>query len=124
MIIISVDGIHDFRKQNIVTEEDSKGQYDLLKCTKCGVKGKCRNLRDIQIDGRLKIKAERCDKTKSEHEADQNTLEYKYGKDTKRKCPNCKGELRIISEWMLEGTKEICLIKVVCENGHLNEIEI
>lgn len=33
---------HDFKKQNCMTLNDQKGQYDLYVCTKCGLQGKRR----------------------------------------------------------------------------------
>ena len=42
---------HDFQKQNLVT---LKGGYDLLKCTKCGLKAKRVGITEIvEIDGRI-----------------------------------------------------------------------
>lgn len=33
---------HDFKKQNCMTLNDKKGQYDLYVCSKCGLQGKRR----------------------------------------------------------------------------------
>lgn len=40
---------HDFKKQNLVTERDSRGHYDRYKCTHCGLEGKSRSLGNISI---------------------------------------------------------------------------
>jgi len=45
---------HIFVKQNLVTLFDRKGQYDILVCALCGLKGKARRIGYIDIDGKIK----------------------------------------------------------------------
>ena len=38
---VSLNSVHDFRKVNLVTQKESGGRmFDMLKCSKCGIKGK------------------------------------------------------------------------------------
>lgn len=40
------DNGHNFEKRNLMTLEDGKGTYDLYVCTKCGLQGKRRGVRN------------------------------------------------------------------------------
>jgi len=45
--------IHRFEKQNLITVIGKKTNYDILKCTKCGIKGKRYGIsNEIILDGR------------------------------------------------------------------------
>lgn len=116
-ILLEINGVHNFRKQNVITLEDSISQYDLMKCDKCGVSGKCRDLRIIEIDGRCKIKAERC--TMSQAEFDKITLNtlYKSATKTDYSCPECGEELRYLDEYVEDGCDKVTHIDVICKCG-------
>lgn len=50
MIQLSLDGSgHDFKKQNLVTERDSRGLHDRYKCKHCGLEGKSRSLGNVSV---------------------------------------------------------------------------
>lgn len=42
-------GGHDWHKLNLVTLRNSKGNYDILKCSGCGMVGKSRTLGFIEL---------------------------------------------------------------------------
>ncbi|HDZ04858.1 hypothetical protein LCGC14_0370990 [marine sediment metagenome] len=112
------DANHLFRKLNLVTLDDAQGTYDIMYCENCGIKGKCRDLHSIEIDGRSKIKALRC--TQSKEEFDKQTAINKYNNDSKEsdiQCPKCKKNVRILDEWMEEGQTEITAVTAVCPCG-------
>ena len=50
---------HNFKKQNLMTLNDSKGSYDLYVCSKCGLKGKRRGL-DSELEIRNNSKNIAC----------------------------------------------------------------
>ncbi len=61
---IPIKGVHNFEKLNNVTLKDRKGHHDVLKCSKCGIQGKTRQLTMIEIPGRYSIdKINNCDGT-------------------------------------------------------------
>lgn len=51
--LIDIKGPHNWQKTNLVTLSDGKGSYDQMICTKCGVKGKRRNITTIEVDQRF-----------------------------------------------------------------------
>lgn len=51
--LIDIKGPHNWQKTNLMTQQDSKGSYDQMICTKCGVKGKRRGLHTIDVDERF-----------------------------------------------------------------------
>lgn len=53
-------GGHQWEKKNLVTLEDRKGQYDLLKCKICGIEGKRYTLQTIHVYDRYEKKMRRC----------------------------------------------------------------
>ncbi len=124
MIRIDLESIHNFAKVNVVTEFDATGQYDLMKCTSCGIEGKCRNFRTVEIEGRAFVKARRCTMSKKQEEKEKVKAGYKWGKETKRKCPKCQSSLRKIQEWTEEGRKGITHITVLCLCGYSDLIEL
>lgn len=66
MILERNDGLHDWNKLNLVTEKDGRGMHDRLQCVKCGLKGKARNLTQIEVSSKSNKKALRCDGSKTE----------------------------------------------------------
>lgn len=123
MIRISLESkVHNFRKKNIVTEEDNIGMYDIMECTACGISGKCRDFVSIEYMGRKRALAERCTLSKSEYEAFTNKQRYEElsEKDefTEVKCPNsCGSKLRVIAEYLEEGTNHK-VFQCVCRCGY------
>lgn len=124
MIRIDIDSIHLFRKTNIVTLIDEEGQYDEMKCSECGIEGKCRNFTTVEVDGRAYMKARRCTMSKKQEEKEKVKEDYKWGKKTQRKCPKCKSSLRKIHSWTEEGKKGITHITVSCLCGYSDLIEL
>lgn len=59
---------HDFNKENLVTLKDRRGQHDLMKCNKCGIKGKRRTLDNtIEVKGSYSdLKVNNCTNAVSE----------------------------------------------------------
>ena len=55
-------GGHRWDKKNLVTQEDRKGQYDLLRCKFCGIEGKRYSLDTIQVYDRYVKKIDCCPK--------------------------------------------------------------
>ena len=49
MKVIPIQGVHDFEKQNLTTQMDRHGCYDIYKCTRCGISGKSRRLGIIEL---------------------------------------------------------------------------
>ncbi|MGR3177788.1 MAG: hypothetical protein ACUZ8E_07000 [Candidatus Anammoxibacter sp.] len=126
VIRIPLDGIHSFRKQNIVTQIDDIGQYDTFKCEICKVTGVCRNLRTVEINAIHKVKAERCTKTKAEFEIEEgiNTYAVNKGKPSEIYCTKCKESLKIIGEWIDAETNLLAMIDTVCPCGITDRIMI
>ena len=63
MIEISLThGGHRWEKKNLVTQEDRKGQYDLLRCEFCGIEGKRYSLDTVQVYERYSKKVDCCPK--------------------------------------------------------------
>ena len=58
---LTIGDTHLFRKANGVTCTDDKGQYDLMKCSECGIEGKCRDCKTVEIL-RMNKRAIYCDK--------------------------------------------------------------
>ena len=55
-------GGHQWDKKNLVTLNDRKGQYDLLRCKFCGIEGKRYSLSTIQVYDRYVKKIDCCPK--------------------------------------------------------------
>lgn len=126
IIRIPLDGIHSFRKQNVVTQIDDRGQYDTFKCEICKITGMCRNLRTVEISAIHKVKAERCTKTKTEFEIEEgiNTYAVNKGKPSEIYCVECKETLKIIGEWIDDETNLLAMIDTVCPCGITDRITI
>ena len=64
----TLNGIHNFEKQNLVIVTKNKQHYDIYKCSKCGIKGKRFSFTDeIVLDGRTsQNKIKNCDGNKNE----------------------------------------------------------
>lgn len=63
MIIIYRDTTnHKFEKQNLVTMFDRQGQYDVYKCSACGLSGKARDLASVSVSGSNKKRVLNCPK--------------------------------------------------------------
>lgn len=56
MYLINNGAPHSFEKQNLVTLKDRNGFYDLMVCSKCGTKGKCRKLTVIEVPAKYSSK--------------------------------------------------------------------
>lgn len=55
---------HEWDKQNLVTQKDRLGYFDLYRCGRCGLVGKSYKLGMITIDGRASLKkVNNCSKT-------------------------------------------------------------
>lgn len=66
MIVISrSETNHNFEKQNLVTQFDKRGQYDVYKCSACGLSGKARTLTSISISENSRKRASNCPKAVS-----------------------------------------------------------
>lgn len=114
---IKLDGIHNFRKFNVITLEDNKSQYDLMKCSECGVEGKCRDFIHVEIDGRKKGLAERCKLTLDDFNKLKNEELFNTAKETEIKCKNCAQKLRKLYEWVEEGYNHTTHITGICKCG-------
>ena len=53
---------HNFEKQNLVTQFDRRGQYDVYKCSRCGLSGKARDLVNVDVGSNNKKRAHNCPK--------------------------------------------------------------
>jgi DNA-directed RNA polymerase subunit M/transcription elongation factor TFIIS len=124
MIKVSLNSEHLFRKENVVTLQDSISQYDIMKCSACGIKGKCRDLRTVEIDGRSKNKAENCNKNNNEVKASQINQEFEMAKQTDINCPKCDSLLRSTADWIEEGFTDITHKSVICLCGFKDLIEV
>lgn len=113
---LSIIGTHNFRKINAVTQMDDYGQYDLMKCTDCGIEGKCRDMRTVDVN-RMTKKATYCTLSNAEIKKREESAEYNSGTKTKHKCPNCKNTLSEIALYNEEDTNNI-LAQMVCVCGH------
>lgn len=124
MIKVEMDGVHDFRKKNVVTLEDSNSQYDIMVCSKCNLTGKCRDLHTVEIDGRKKGVAERCYKSTDELKKEKATQDFEYAKPTDIKCPNCSNLLRSTADWIEEGRVGITHKSVICKCGFNDLLDV
>lgn len=123
-MIIPIDGIHDFRKVNVITLEDEMGSYDRVKCSKCEIEGKLRNFTKVHIDGRKKRKARHCNQTSEEISRTHVNSLLSDSNPTNVSCPNCGDEVHQHIQWEEEGKRGIIsMISAVCRcgfNGFLN----
>ncbi len=115
------DGVHLFRKMNAATKIDKRGQYDIMRCSSCGIEGMCRDLNTVEIK-RWSKKAEFCDKPDKEIKKQKALDSYNEGVIINLKCPDCKRKLARIAEWTEENeqgiiTNEVDAISVVCLCG-------
>lgn len=111
-----LEGIHLFRKLNGATLFDSIGQYDEMKCSECGIKGKTRNLRTVEFE-KFDKKIANCNLSKQAIEQKKKDDTYSIGTITKLKCPKCQNQLSETGQYMEEGQTNISAWKVTCRCG-------
>ena len=56
------EGGHKWEKQNLVTISGRKGNYDIYKCSQCGIEGRSYHLGTIDIPEKFAHKANSCPK--------------------------------------------------------------
>jgi len=119
---VPLGGIHLFRKKNGATLFDDDGQYDLMKCSTCGIEGKCRDLSNVEFK-RINKKILYCDAKLKDIKKIEAESKYKQGTITKHECPHCKTPLSEIAIWMEEDTDK-CFAEVVCRCGHKDLLDV
>ena len=56
------EGGHKWEKQNLVTQSDRNGCYDIYKCANCGVVGKSYHMGEITVTDRMGYRIPTCKK--------------------------------------------------------------
>lgn len=121
-VFLSIEGLHAFRKSNVVTQFDEQGQYDTMKCTECGIEGRCRDLQTVEIE-RSSKRANYCKLSDAQIKKLEASAKYNQGIKSKRKCPVCKAPLSEIAVYEEEGTK-IYWAEMLCKCGHKEMIDV
>lgn len=121
-MFIALGDVHLFRKQNGATLFDKVGQYDLMKCSECGVEGKCRDMVNVEFE-RVSKKVQFCNVKPKEINRQVNEAQYNQGSKTKLKCPDCKGALVEIALYQEEDTENY-FAEVFCKCGHKKLIDV
>ena len=124
MINVPLNSVHLFRKENVVSMEDNISQYDIMKCSSCGLTGKCRNMITVEVDGRKKRKAENCNKSQKQLKQEEISQEYEFAKVTEINCPECNKFLRSTADWTEEGKTGITHKSVICSCGYKEIIDV
>jgi hypothetical protein len=121
---ISLDGNnHLFRKMNVMTHIDDISQYDIMKCSICGIEGKCRDLNTVEVP-RMTKKAMNCNQKviKPTKQSIADAL-YNSGEKTEHKCSKCQNILNETAMYIEEGTN-IILAQLVCACGHIEYLDV
>lgn len=119
---LTIGEAHLFRKMNAVTCTDNEGQYDLMKCSECGIEGKCRDCKTVEIP-RLNKRAIYCDMKPKDIKRIEAESEYKSGTATKSKCPDCGTVVVELAVYEDEETKE-CFAEMLCKCGWKDMINV
>ena len=119
---LTIGETHLFRKLNGVSQFDDKGQYDLMKCSECGIEGKCRDCKTVEIP-RMNKRAIYCDMKTKDIRKIEAEAKYKSGIITKSKCPDCGTALVELAVYEDEETKD-CFAEVICKCGHKDMINV
>ena len=119
---LSMIGTHNFRKVNAVTQMDEDGQYDTMKCTDCGIEGKCRDLATVEVH-RMTKKANYCIMKDADIKKMKASAEYNSGIKTKYKCPICKNILSEIALYEEDKTDNM-FAEMVCVCGYKDFIDV
>lgn len=99
----NIMGLHSFKKKNVITLIDDKGQYDIMICSVCGIQGKCRDMQTVEII-RPNKKAKFCNLSNKIIAEIKLKSSYEGGKITEDKCPKCEGKLSELAIYIEEGT--------------------
>ena len=122
MFKLPIEGLHTFRKMNIVTLFDEKGQYDLMKCSECSIEGKCRDLRTVEILRQSK-KANYCNMSNKDIKEEKFEEKTMDAIKTETNCPDCNKKLYEIAVYIEEETEDY-FAEVICKCGHKDMINV
>ena len=95
---------------------------DLMRCSECGIEGKCRDLNTVEIS-RMSKRAIYCNMKQRDINKIEAEQKYKMGTEIKTKCPDCGLKLLELSLYTEEGTNEI-YAEVICKCGHKDLINV
>ena len=121
-VYVPLSETHLFRKKNGVTLFDEVGQYDLMKCSTCGIEGKCRDLQNVEFL-RTSKRAMYCTTKPKEIKQIEASAKYNSGIITKNECPKCKTPLSEIALYTEENTDNV-FAEMVCKCGHREFIDV